>query len=567
MPPLFKSALRTTAAALIGLAAPAAAEAPLEQPRLLVAISVDQFSAGLFDQYRGRFRHGLKRLIDEGAVFPNGYQSHAATETCPGHSTLLTGRHPSATGIIGNGWIDRVTGKSVYCVEDGSVIVPGRPTKPLGPAHLRVSTLGEWLRARDPASRTVAVSGKDRGAITMAGQDPTAVFWWDEERGFNTYVKPGESEAERLAPVVAFNAGIDKAWRKAPPAWAPVDASCAALNGLHGYATGHVIDHRVPPAWTRDASKPLREDQNFQVWFRASPMLDRLTLDLAGQLLDRFALGRRGSTDLLALSLSATDYIGHRYGNQGPEMCDQLAHLDRALGAFLKRLDRLNIPYAVMLTADHGAADAAERTAERGAPAQRISLDLPTALNAWLRTRLAIGYDAFKGDAQNLVLDPGTLVAADRERILAAALEGLRDTANPSLPWAGLVVTAFTREEAMATKVPPDKPADELNLIERYAESVDAERSPDIMVALAPFASIGKPRPPENYIAGHGSPWSYDRRVPILFWRSGGRPFEQSLPVETVDIAPTLAALVGLAPPATDGTCRDLDPGAGSSCP
>ena len=98
-----------------------AAEAQQSKPTLVIAISIDQFSAGLFDQYRTSFRHGLKRLTEQGAVFPNGYQSHAMTETCPGHSTLLTGRHPSATGIVGNHWFS-ASGQDVYCVEDNSEI-------------------------------------------------------------------------------------------------------------------------------------------------------------------------------------------------------------------------------------------------------------------------------------------------------------------------------------------------------------------------------------------------------------------------------------------------------------
>ena len=169
------------------IAVPAAAAAP-PKPKLVVAISIDQFSANLFERNRGRFQFGLRRLAEGGIAFPNGYQSHAATETCPGHSTLLTGRHPSATGIVANAWRDAATGKDVYCVFDPSQPVPGREGQGRGPANLKVSTLGEWMRAANPASRTVAVSGKDRAAITMAGHSPTGVFWWDEERDFTTSV-------------------------------------------------------------------------------------------------------------------------------------------------------------------------------------------------------------------------------------------------------------------------------------------------------------------------------------------------------------------------------------------
>ena len=209
------------------LAVPAAATTAPPPPKLIVAISVDQFSAALFDQYRGRFTGGLKTL-QAGVVFPNGYQSHAATETCPGHSTILTGRHPAATGIVANVWADRATGTSVYCMVDPAGPVPNRPDAPRGPANLRVPTLGEWLKAANPASRTFAVSGKDRGAITMAGHGADGTFWWDDTLGgFTTYVPAGTTADARLAPVAAYNAALFAAWhRKAPR----LDAARPALR-------------------------------------------------------------------------------------------------------------------------------------------------------------------------------------------------------------------------------------------------------------------------------------------------------------------------------------------------
>src|SRR5579864_1149803 len=260
-------------------ATPAPATVAAEKPTLIVAISVDQFSAGIFDQYRAHFKGGLRRMIDEGVVFPNGYQTHAATETCPGHSTLLTGKHPSGTGIIANEWIGP-DGQKTYCVSDPSMTVPGRPKAPRGPANLRASTLGEWLKSQDPASRVVAVSGKDRAAINMSGHNPDAVFWWDDELGFNTYVGPGVDANERLAPVKAFNESIAQRWKKKLPAWTPLDKSCARLNSEGTYDGTWHISHHVPPDWhLTNQSQPFREDAAFKTWVRASPILDELTLE------------------------------------------------------------------------------------------------------------------------------------------------------------------------------------------------------------------------------------------------------------------------------------------------
>lgn len=520
------------------------------EPTLIVAIAVDQFSAGIFDQYRDRYKSGLRRMIDAGVVFPNGYQSHAATETCPGHSTLLTGKHPSGTGIIANEW-PGPDGKPTYCLADSGMTVPGRPTDPRGPANLRTSTLGEWLKAQNPASRVVAVSGKDRAAINMSGHGPDAVFWWDDELGFNTYVPPGAAANQRLEPVKALNESIARRWDKKLPTWKPLDATCARLNSEGTYDGTWHVNHHVPPDWKlASPGQPYRNDKAFKRWVRASPIVDELTLDLAASLLVRYQLGRGSAPDLLAISLSATDYIGHRYGNEGPEMCDQMAHLDQGLGAFFKKLDAAKVPYVVVLSADHGGLDAAERVRMKGFPAQRMTTEVAKVVNQQL------GVDAFEFVSYGLYFKPSQ--ATDRERLSESAIRYLKQQ-----PW---VTEAFSKAEILKVQVRPGVPPDEMTLQERFAESVDAERSPDILIAFKPYTTMDRVDANGFYIAEHGSPWNYDRRVPIVFWRPGHPGYEQYLPIETVDIAPTLAALVGVRHPAVDGRCIDLDSSAANTC-
>ena len=161
-------------------AAPVAAPAPKGPPRLIVAISVDQFSADLFAQYRRHYTHGLARL-QQGAVFPSGFQSHAATETCPGHSTLLTGTHPSRNGIIANNWFDlslERADKRVYCAEDVTDPASTSRDPVVSARNLKVPTLGELMKAANPATRNVAVSAKDRAVMMMGGHRIDAAYWW-----------------------------------------------------------------------------------------------------------------------------------------------------------------------------------------------------------------------------------------------------------------------------------------------------------------------------------------------------------------------------------------------------
>ena len=552
---LAHAALLTTLA-VTGFAAPLAAATAPPVPKLIVAISIDQFSAALFDQYRSRFTGGLKTL-QAGVVFANGYQSHAATETCPGHSTILTGRHPAATGIIANNWYDDATANGTYCIADPKVTVPGRD-KPVGPARLKVPTLGEWMKAANPASRVYAVSGKDRAAITMAGHNPDGVFWWDDERGFTTYVPAGDTAEKRLAPVAAMNDAIFTGWKKAPPAWKPVDPRCRVGLGPHQYST-LTLDHELPPAgYALKPGDDVRGDPVLLAQFRASPGLDRIVLDLAEKLIATEKLGHGPAPDLLAVSFSATDYVGHRFGAGSPEMCDQLAHLDATLGEFVTRLTALKVPVLVVLTADHGGIDAAEGVAERGFAAQRF--DAPAILrkvSGEVRGALKLDYDPLVGELTDIHIVPfGDDTPAIRAQLIAATVTAL--ARHPE------VVKVFTRAEALAGLPPKGKPADETTLLERVAESTDAARSGDLLTVLQPYATPGAAR--VGYIAGHGSPWNYDRRVPILFWWPGAEGFEQPLPIETVDIAPTLAAVAGVKVPEVDGRCLDLDRTAGTTC-
>ena len=180
--------LRKVATALL-LATAIPATAQTTPPKLIVAISVDQFSADLFSEYRQYYSGGLKRLT-QGVVFPKGYQSHAATETCPGHSTILTGSRPSRTGIIANTWFDLSTAredKAVYCAEDESQPGSNSGNYVASPVHLKVPTLGGRMKIANPATRVVSVAGKDRAAIMMGGPTADQTWWIGGAQGFVSY--------------------------------------------------------------------------------------------------------------------------------------------------------------------------------------------------------------------------------------------------------------------------------------------------------------------------------------------------------------------------------------------
>jgi predicted AlkP superfamily pyrophosphatase or phosphodiesterase len=231
-----------------------------------------------------------------------------------------------------------------------------------------------------------------------------------------------------------------------------------------------------------------------------------------------------------------------------------MSALDGALTQFFAHVDALNVPYMVVLTADHGAIDAPERL---GPPAQRIDVAaLFTRLNTDLRHAYHLRDDPIiAADAHQLIINPTIADAAVRKALGQSAVRWLR--AQPG------IANAFGAAEVAKSTPPRGKSPTDLILVERLNRSFDAQRSGDILVTYAEGATLGVPNAPGSTVAGHGSPWDYDRRVPILFWWSGIEAKTMTKPIETVDIAPTLAAVMGLKAPRVDGHCVEI----GQHCP
>lgn len=524
-------------AACIALAPAPGNAAAAAVPRLIVAIAVDQFSADLFAAYRPLYTGGL-RLLSHGVVFPSGYQSHAATETCPGHSTILTGAHPARTGIIANTWLDLSLGrddKKVYCAEDPLVAGSSSTHYSVSARNLRVPTLGDRLKAQDGRSRVIAVAGKDRAAMMLGGHAIDEAWYWDGQ----AYVSSPPAANPAPADVRAVNARAAAAI--AHPARPSLPAACRSRSVP--VAVGGASVGTLQPRPAGDAKA-----------FRTSLDFDRTTTDLAISRIRALRLGHGEATDLIAIGLSATDYVGHRFGTDGAEMCAQILGVDANVGRLIAALDASGAAYVVVLTADHGGLDLPERNRQRGFPgAARADAALaPQAIGGVLAAELGLRTSALLGaEIFGDVYVSRDVPAELRSHALARARELY--LAQPQ------VAAVFTADELRAVPE-PSGPASEWSLIERYRASFDSSRSGDLLVAPRPYITpiIAQ----TGYFASHGSPWNYDRRVPILFYVPGMRGFEQPLPVETVDILPTLAALVGLvvAPAEIDGRRLDLEP-------
>ena len=516
------------------------AQSSAQGPKLLVVLSVDQFSSALFSEYRPRFTGGLKRLAD-GIAFANGYQAHGATETCPGHSTILTGAHPARTGIIANSWYDftdprRETG--IYCAEDERVSGSSAGNYAVSEAHLRIPTLGDRLKRASPSSRVVAVAGKDRSAVMMGGHATDQRWWWKGSR----FV---QNSAAAPAPIAAqVNASVAKAIATTRAPLVPPEY-CADKDRAIDLGSGKTVGTYRFQRAAGDAAA-----------FSTGPELDAAVLALSAGLIRDMQLGQRDSTDVIAIGLSATDYVGHRYGSGGVEMCLQLMSLDSDLGAFFTLLDRSGIDYAVALTADHGGLDIPERLRGLGV-ADAARLD-PAATMEKIGERVArqlgIATPVFVGDWYIAPKVP----QGRRSEVAALATRLLR--AHPQ------VDSVYSVAQIAAHPMPRAKP-ERWSVLDRLRASYDRQRSPDLAVVYKPHV-MPIPNPIAGYVATHGSVWDYDRKVPILFWWPGIKPQDRPESAMTVDIMPTLAGLIGLdiSGMEIDGRCLDLRSGPAATC-
>ena len=449
---------------------------------------------------------------------------------------------PAHTGIVANNWIDQSVGlddKIIYCAEDESVSGSTHDKYTVTDKHLKVPTLGEMMKTANPATRVVSVAGKDRAAVMMGGHKVDELWWWDG-KNYVTY-------AGRETPAVITRANAAIAALVAQPQ-APLGLPdfCRALDRPTVAGTATVGTGR----FARDAGD-LKA-------FRASPASDAATLSIAAGLIQSMRLGTHAQPDIISIGASATDYIGHGYGTQGTEMCIQMAQLDQALGSFFDTLDDWGLDYEVVLTADHGAHDMTERQQVRAMPMEsHASSTLATkAVDAQVAAKLGLKSPVLYSAEGDIYIDRA-LPAATRAKALAVTQAIY--AAQPQ------VAAAFPRARIAAEPM-PGGPPETWTLLQRARASFDPDRSGDLLILLKPrVTSIETPGP--GYVETHGSPWDYDRRVPILFWRKGLPGFEQPLSVETVDVVPTLAATIGFPVHGLDGRCLDLDIGARSTCP
>jgi predicted AlkP superfamily pyrophosphatase or phosphodiesterase len=505
-------------------------------PRLVLFISVDQMRYDYLTRFAPLYKGGLRMLLDRGAVFSNAYYRHGNTETGPGHSVLLSGRSPLHSGIVANQWYDEVLRREINVVEDPVVTNFSGAGYSASPANFIGFTVGDVLKKRTPASRVVGVSLKDRSAILMSGPRADAAYWFDVTIGgfvsSTYYMKAPPPWLTRWNAKRRADSPEWRVWSRLLPDEA-LYRQYAGADDVKGEWDGvdTVFPHRV-----RDAPPSAK----FYDDLRRTPFGDELVLDAAFEAMAAHQLGADDDTDLLAVGFSSSDVIGHTYGPDSQEVMDEYLRLDATLGRLLEEVDRrVGLDRVIVgLSADHGAMPLVEGLLAKGVAARRVrSEDILGPVARAFEARFGSGNGLiarFMAPDFYLDLDAIARRGLARRDVEAVAERALMDT--------GLVERVYTHER-MTGDPPRDDP-----YFPVMRRAFFAPRSPHLLVVLKQWSYLGD-RPGGT---GHGTPYEYDRHVPVVFLGPSVRAGTYPVACGPEDIAPTLGAMLRLDYPMQD---------------
>ena len=515
------------------------AQAASPQPKLVVVIVVDQFRYDFLDRFYDLYgKNGFKRLIDRGAVFTNANYDYVPTYTAPGHAAIFTGSVPAQNGIVGNLWFDREANRMRIMVSDNDarMVTDAGPASNPGSYSPRVligTTIGDQMRlSNNLQSKVIALSQKDRSAILPGGQRPNGAFWYNSATG--RFVTSDYYSKELPAWVKKFNdtEGPDKyfgqKWERALSADAYKRAQVDNL-AIQRSANGN----KFPYVVTGGEEKP---GQKFYAAFEFTPFALDYVASFAKASIEAESLGADQYPDLLSVSFSTPDLIGHSYGPDSQEVLDTYVRLDRVIADLLDYIDRrVGLANTVIaMSGDHGVCPVPEYLASMGYDAGRIDAKLITdAVNKALAARFGdekwvVGFvnDQFYFDRK--------LIA--EKRVIASEVERVAGEAALTVPG---IVGYYTRTQIVEGRMP------EGPIARRVLNGFHRLRSGDVWIVTKPFTFVTE----GNLATTHGSPYHYDTHVPVLFFGYGVRPGRYHVECSPSDIAPTLAALIGVEMP------------------
>jgi len=476
-----------------------AAVQPAGAPKLVLAIVIDQFRYDYLTRFRSDYTGGLRRLLDQGADFTNAHYEHIPTVTAVGHSTFLTGATPALSGIIANEWWDRTTGMAVTSVSDTQTHLLGASGTGASPRRLLQSTIGDDLKSSGKGRKVIGVSMKDRAAILPAGHTADAAYWFDSPTG--NFVSSTYYFAALPPWVQDFNAG----------------------RSSNHYAGLQWLQHKMP------AAGPALNNA-----IETTPYINEIIQKFALRALSAEKLGTTAKIDLLTVSYSGNDYVGHLYGPNSEEVHDAARRVDALIGDLIRAAEAQagagNV--LVVLTADHGVAPVPEENQKRKLPGGRLDLTrLRSTLELLLHDKFGgANWISFAGEA-GIYLNDETARAqkiglAEAEQTVADALRAMPH-----------VFRAYTRTQLLNGAVAADQVGVDVR------NGFNQVRSANVILILDPYWIFG------GIATTHSSPFDYDTHVPVLFWGAGIKAGRYNSNVAPNDIAPTLATILDIETP------------------
>jgi len=502
-----------------------------QKPKLVVVMVVDQMRPDLLSRYDSLFTGGFRWLIDHSTWFTNTHHEHGYTATGPGHFVIGSAQYPGPNGMMGNGFYDPIIKKHVNCVEDPNATVVDNKGSARSYSRYTNTTLTHWIKSFNSESKIYSVAGKDRSAVLLGGQKPNLALYYNYNGAFVTsdyYTDENPKWLNDFNSTMNIPSYKDSLWNRS------LDEQTYLKYSRPDYYVGEVDEYLNDP-YSPTFPIGIEPGEEPKSFFMGRPWFERELLKLAEKVVLEENLGKDNHSDILYVGFSAMDWMIHDYGPYSQEIMDAMIKLDRYLMHFINTLSHEigleNIQF--VLTADHGGLPLPEWLKEQGVDAGRFDPEQTNEAKEWIEDEISekYGKDLIVRDGYNYFLNDEMIKKeeANRDSIIS------------------IIKDYLVRIDGIRLVLTPDevKNGDKNNPIySRYMNMLHPTMSPDIIAI-----------PEENWIyrhpygTSHGSPYDYDTHVPLLFSHVNNARKDMPQKVETVDIAPTIAKLIGVSVP------------------
>jgi predicted AlkP superfamily pyrophosphatase or phosphodiesterase len=520
-------------AIIIGLVMMASIDSMAQKPKLIVGIVVDQMRYDYLNQYWDNFgEDGFKRLVNDGYNCKNMHYNYVPTYTGPGHAAIYTGTTPSTNGIISNNWFDKESGTLIYCVDDssqttiGSTSINGKKS-----SHLNLTTtFTDELKLTNMESKVISIALKDRGAVLPGGHMPNGSYWFDDATG--KWISSSAFVSKLPSWVIKYNES-EKAKEYLSGQWTTLldiekyTFSEPDISNYEGVLLGE-----QKAVFPHDLNSLFSTTQNWNL-IRNTPFGNTITMELAKEALKAELLGKDNNTDILAVSFSATDYVGHTFGPQAVEHQDTYLRLDQDIASLLNELDKQvgEANYVVFLTADHGAVRVPNLLLDNNIPAGYFNgIAVLNNTNNYLSALHGGGNWIKAFNNYQFFLNTELLLEKD---IDIESVE--RELVRYAMTIKG-VSNAYTSNDLITGK--GGKPMSLIQL------GYNQKRSGNVAIALEPGWIYYGPTG-----TTHGSAYTYDTHVPMLWYGAGIKKGSTTREMYITDIASTVSIMLDISFP------------------